>query len=155
MAQLTLYQNNSDPKKAFKTLTNELNFDDNAFNFKDPLDSLNPVLLISKAALGDSWWIYNYARIPKFNNRYYFAKFITQRGELMEYQLSVDALSTYAGQLVDKSYELERCESNKASSLLFADPERPMQANKYIVAKVIGSLDEVTGGTYTLTVAGG
>lgn len=155
MAQLTLWQNNSDPKKAYKTLTNRLNFDDSSFSFKEPVDSLNPVLLISKAALGESWWQYNYAQIPKFNNRYYFAKFVTQRGELMEYQLSVDALSTYAGQLVGKSYELERCESNKASSLLFADPERPMQANKYIVAKVIGSLDEITGGTYTLTVAGG
>lgn len=155
MAQLTLYQNTSDPKRAYKNLANALNFADNAFSFKDPVDSLHPVLLISKAALGDSWWQYNYAKIPKFNNRYYFAKFITQRGELMEYQLDVDALSTYANALIKNSYELERCESNKSSSLKFADAERPMQADKYIVSKVIGSLDQTSGGIYTLTVAGG
>lgn len=153
--QLTLYTNNSDPKRAFKTLTNQKDFGGGSFSLKDPVDSLHPVLQISKAALGEQWWLYNYARIPKFNNRYYFAKFITQRGEIMEYQLDVDALSTYAVALCKRSYELERCESNKASSLKFADADRPMQADKYIVSKVIGSLDEVPGGIYTLTVAGG
>lgn len=154
-AQLTLYTNNSDPKRAFKSLANNKDFAGGTFHLKDPLDSLHPVIQISKEALGDQWWLYNYARIPKFNNRYYFAKFITQRGEIMEYQLDVDALSTYATALCQKSFELERCESTKASSLKFADSERPMQADKWAVFKVIGNLDETTGGIYTLTVAGG
>lgn len=154
-AQLTLYTNNSDPKRAYKSLTNQKDFAGGSFHLKDPLDSLHPVLQISKEALGDQWWLYNYARIPKFNNRYYFARFITQRGEIMEYQFDVDVLSTYAGALCKKSYEIERCISNKSRELKFADPERPMQNDKWAVFKVIGNLDETSGGIYTLTVAGG
>ena len=154
-AQLTLYTNNSDPKRAFKSLANNKDFGGGTFHLKDPLDSLHPVLQISKEALGDHWWLYNYARIPKFNNRYYFATFKTQQGEIMEYQLDVDVLSTYAIELCNRSYEIERCISKKSRDLLFADPERPMQADKWAVFKVIGNLDETTGGIYTLTVAGG
>ena len=154
-AQVYLYTNNSDPKKAYKNLSNAKGYEPGHFSFKDPLDSLRPVLLVTKESLGTDWWKYNYARIPKFNNRYYFARFVTQRGELMEYQLTVDALSTYADVLTQRSYELERCESNKALKMKYADAERPLQSDKIIVCKVIGNLDETSGGIYALTVAGG
>lgn len=155
LAQVYLYLNNSDPKRAWKSLTKEHRFESNAFSLKDPVDVLNPVLLIKKSSVGSDWQVLNYAWIPKFGNRYYFAKYVTQRGELLEYQLNVDVLMTYKSALVQQSYEIERCESNKASSLKFADAERPMQADKWIVADVIGNLDQLTGGIYTLTVAGG
>ena len=154
-AQLTLYTNNSDPKRAFKSLANAKDFGGGTFHLKEPLDSLHPVIQISKEALGENWWLFNYARIPKFNNRYYFAKFITQRGEIMEYQLDVDVLMTYKTELIKRSYMIERCESSLSYSLKYADSERPMQADKWAVFKVIGNLDETTGGIYTLTVAGG
>ena len=155
MSQVSLYCNNSDPKKAYKSLTNQHDFEDNAFSFKAPVDVLNPVLQISKSAVGDDWQILNYAYIQKFGNRRYFMTFKADTGTMLEYDLHVDVLSTYADQLLATSFELERAETNKATSLKFADPERPMQADKWVGYFVIGALDETSGGTYTLTVAGG
>jgi hypothetical protein len=153
--QLYLYCNNSDPKKAYKSLTNGHSYSGGSFSFKDPTDVLNPVLQISKASVGDDWQILNYAYIPKFGNRKYFMSFKADRGEILEYDLHVDVLSTYADKLLTQKFELERAETNKASSLKFADAERPLQADKWVGYFLIGALDETTGGTYTLTVAGG
>lgn len=155
MAQVSLFCNNSDPKLAFKNLTNQHDFADNAFSFKAPVDVLNPVLQIRKAAVGDDWQILNYAYIPKFGNRKYFMTFKADTGTMLEYDLHVDVLSTYAPELIKYSFELERSNTNKGTSMKFVDNERPIQADKYYWPVVIGNLEETSGGTYVLTVAGG
>lgn len=155
--EVSFYINNSDAKKAYKNLTSKQTFAVNHFRLKEPVDQLHPVLLIKKEAFTIGWAGYNYAQIPAFGNRKYFARFVAENAGMQEWQLDVDSLSTYADQLCSKTqaFELERAQSNKGKALKFPDAERPIQADKYTAYRVIGNLDETSGGIYTLTVAGG
>lgn len=156
--KLALCVNNSAPDVAYKVLSNWHYYAANHFRFKDPVDVLHPVLMVSKTAIPDNWKQFNYAHIDTFN-RFYYAKFICENAGMLLYQLDVDPLTTYIDSLIQRSYMIERsAKSVKANSLLFADSERPVQANKQVerfTDNLLLTLPETTGGGYYLTVSGG
>lgn len=153
--ELKLGINNSMPAVAYKNVTSWHTYATNHFRLKDPVDVLEPVILVSKTAIPDNWKQFNYARIDTFN-RYYFASFVCENAGMLEYKLSVDALSTYIDSILKQSFEIERAaNSNKGNSQLYADQERPLQINKQIDHKRLLILPQHSGGGYYMTVSGG
>lgn len=160
--ELHLFINNSPPNYAYKNLSNEIAIDASDCRMKGPVDILNPVIEINKDRFGSGSWTnhnkYNYCKIPAFG-RSYFVKYIADLGGVVELQCNVDVLSTYIGNLIGKSFEVERASnSNKGDSLLFADAERPLQINKKTERETAQRLlvfPQNSGGGYYLTVAGG
>ena len=155
---VSLYVNSSDPKNAFKNLSNQLDITE-TFRMKEPIDVLRPVFTVARSTMqagNTDWQKFNYCKIPRFGNRYYFMTLKALEGGLIEASCSVDALSTYIGSMMGTAFEIARAANSiKGDTLLFADDTRPTQANRYTEIHKLAKLEESTGNNYVLTVAGG
>ena len=159
--QVAFFVNNSAPDVAYKNLSNPKWYkkdDTHYFRYKEPIDHLRPEIYVNKDSIHANWMKYNYAHINMFN-RFYFMKYVAEEAGMLRYQLTVDPLSTYIDNLKGLQFEIERAaHTNKGDQLLFADPERPLQANKFVErysSNLLLTLPEDSGGSYYLTVAGG
>lgn len=156
--EVILYVNNSDPKVSRKNLSNEVKITQ-TFRIKEPVDVLRPVFTLARSTMENqrsAWNTYNYCKIPAFGNRQYFMTTKALNDSTVECTCEVDVLSTYIDTLRGMQFEVERSESsNMANSFLYADEQRPLQANKFTQLVPLGKLDETTGNNYVLTVSGG
>ena len=156
---VNLWVNNSDPKCAYKNLTDQVSIT-GTFRMKEPMDILNPVFEISKSTAeyeNVKWQNYNYCIIPNFGGRHYFMTIRTLSNGILECICHVDVLSTYIADLAGKKFVLARYQ-NASVGNLYADDRQPLYANKVVEGYYIGSLDESTAANakhYVLTVAGG
>lgn len=155
---VTLFVNNSDPKYAFKNLTDQVDITD-TFRIKEPMDVLRPRFTLARSTMQakkTDWQKFNYCQIPRFGNRRYFMSLKAIEGGLIEATCEVDALSTYINSMMGTAFEIARAASSiKGDTLLFADETRPTQANRLTEIHKLAKLEESTGNNYVLTVAGG
>lgn len=150
MRTVTLYTNSSDRKVVNKNLEKIYSV---KCRLKEPCSILRPVVILTRSLVGAQWASANYAYIPAFN-RYYFIDNITVlNGGLIQVEMSVDVLMTYAGNILDSQQEVVRSES--LNSKMYIDTEMPLQANKIITPVIIGGFPDSSGNNYYLTVAGG
>lgn len=150
MRTVTLYSNSSDRKVVNKNLEEIYSV---KCRLKEPCSILRPIVTLTRTSVGKRWASANYAYIPAFN-RYYFIDNITLlNGGLMQIEMSVDVLQTYAEQILGSQQEVVRAQS--LNSKMYIDPEMPLQANKLIDADIIGGFPDSSGNNYFLTVAGG
>ena len=162
MSNMTLYQCNCDRKKVYKANSlvpvQEIT---ETFRLKEPTSVTHPSVIVSRETVGKKWAVSNYAYIPMFK-RYYFIDNITAlNGGLIQYDMTVDPLYTYASkewgyQLLLVAFEIARSES--LNSKFYIDPELYLQTYRTISPVVVGSISQDTGTSvkkYVLTVAGG
>lgn len=157
-SEVHVYVNNSDPKSAYKNLQNEVIIT-GSFRMKEPMDQLRPVFMLAKSTLETkgNWSSYNYCKIPRFGNRYYFMHTKTLSDGMIECTCEVDPLTTYIDKLAGMSFEIARYQ-NAALNNLYADDQQPIYANTALQWVIVGNLEESTAEGakhYVMTVAGG
>ena len=150
MRTVTLYNNSSDRKQVRKNLQVIYSV---KCRLKEPCSILRPVVTLTRSEVGKEWASSNYAYIPAFN-RYYFIDNITLlNGGLMQVEMSVDVLQTYADKILGSQQEVVRAQS--LNSKMYIDTEMPLQANKIITPVIIGGFPNSSSNNYYITVAGG
>lgn len=151
---MTLIITNSDRKQLKKSIDKKAEI--TTMRIKEPCSVIKPIVQIDKSHVDKTWAQINYAYIPDFK-RYYFIDNITLLNDgILELELSIDVLMTYAEDLLPLQLEIVR--SSSLNSKLYIDPEMPLQANKLLSYKKIGLFPESVGeqtNNYYLTVAGG
>lgn len=152
MSEIILYKNSSDRKKVKKDLSKIVEVTE-TFRIKEPSSIVNPVVTLSKNTVGTSWVTANYAYIPMFKRYYFIDDIVACNDGIIEFHLTVDPLMTYKDGLLSTKFEFVRAEA--LNSRLFIDPELPIQGNKLLTYKILGSIPESGSNNYILTVAGG
>lgn len=149
---LEFFVSSSDRKKINKNLDKRGSVQ---ARLKEDTSIINPVMLVSKAALSDGWAGYNYAKIKEFNGRYYFIdEIVAVTGGMLAFHLSVDPLMSYAGSLMGTRFQVARSESKYSS--YFIDSEKQLQSDKMVEYLILGHIpQDQSGNKYILTVAGG
>lgn len=162
MSDMTLYRCNCDRRKVYKATSlipvQEIT---ETFRLKEPTSVIHPSVIVSRETVGSEWALANYAYIPRFK-RYYFIDNITAlNGGLIQYDMTVDPLYTYASleqgfPLLKTAFEIARSES--LNSKFYIDPELYLQTYRTISPVIVGSIPQQSGAsakTYVLTVSGG
>jgi hypothetical protein len=151
---LELKVNSSDRKKIYKNVQDKVSV---SAILKENTSIINPVMIVSKDSAGAAWASYNYARIPQFNNRYYFIdEIVAETGGKLAYHLTVDPLMTYADSLMGTAFQVARAEGKNKNSPYFVDSEKHLQVDTLQEYEVLGHIpQDLTGNKYVITVAGG
>lgn len=125
---LTFYKNNSDPKKAVKTLTS-LGVIQNCV-LRNEQNILDPVFEVASAALPND---FNYAYCD-YTGRYYFTgSAVMVRAGLWRIPCHVDVLSTYYATLAQKTATITRNETLANAYLL--DPNYQSKCYSEIITQ--------------------
>lgn len=162
MSDMTLYQCNCDRRKVYKA-TSLVPVQDitETFRLKEPTSVIHPTVIVSRETVGKNWAVANYAYIPMFK-RYYFIDNITAlNGGLIQYDMTVDPLYTYASKeqgfsLLKTAFEIARSES--LNSKYYIDPELYLQTYRTIEPVIVGNIPQTSASSakkYVITVAGG
>ena len=162
MSELLLYQCSCDRKKIYKATSLTLVQDiTETFRLKEPTSVIRPSVTVSRQTVGANWAKANYAYIPMFN-RYYFIENITAlNGGLIQYDMLVDPLYTYASKehgfaLLRTAFEVARSES--LNSKHYIDSELYLQTYRTIEPVIVGGITQTSGASakkFCITVAGG
>lgn len=160
MSEIILYQNKSDRKQLTKDLSLIVDITE-TFRLKEPTSVTNPVVTLSKTTVGKNWANVNYAYIPMFGRYYFIDKPGTLNDGLVTYEMTVDPLMTYRGNLLNTAFEIARSES--VNSKYYIDPEKAIiqrRVVEYLPAKSGGASAGVPQSAsnttkYFITVAGG
>lgn len=78
---------------------------------KEPCSVMNPVFKVKRDPIDTVPDLYNYAYIPKFG-RFYFVTNVTWSEGFWEYNLTVDVLASYAGDIGQSSHYILRTNSS-------------------------------------------
>lgn len=78
---------------------------------KEPCSVMNPVFKLKRDPVDSVPDLFNYAYIPKFG-RYYFVTNVTWNEGFWEFQLAVDVLASYAGDIGQSSHYILRTNSS-------------------------------------------
>lgn len=143
--QVTLYVNQSDPRKVSKSLITVGNYE---ITLKADCSIQNPVLLISDTTV--QFERVNYAYIPNFN-RYYYVDDITFTPTIVQLKLRVDVLMSNRYFIKGLNTYVDRQEN--LYNLYIADPKLPVRTTRALDYLAIGSLGNDK--TTVLTVIGG
>lgn len=162
MSEMVLYKCKCDRKKVYKTNSlSRVQDITETFRLKEPTSVIHPTVIVSRETVGSEWASVNYAYIPLFN-RYYFIDNITAlNGGLIQYDMTVDPLYTYASlergfSLLKTAFEIARSES--LNSKHYIDPELYLQTYRTISPVIVGGITQETAATdkkYVITVSGG
>jgi len=169
MSQIMIYKCTCDRKKLIKhdpdnkrSWLSPICDTIDSFRLKEPVDVLKPVVTISRDTLGKNWAKANYAQIPMFGRFYFINNPGTLHDGLVTYELSVDPLQSYMGDLLNTPFEISRSES--VNSKDYIDPEKAIiqrRVVQYLPAKNAGGtaqgVPQSAANTkkYFITVAGG
>ena len=91
---------------------------------KEPCSVLNPVFKLKRDPLDSVPDLYNYAYIPKFG-RFYFVTNVTWSEGFWEYNLAVDVLASYAGDIGQSSHYILRTNSTTDFNPMITDTMYP------------------------------
>lgn len=104
------YKNTDEPNKLNKTLTSPTTI---SVTFKEPVDLVNPVFVISNLSLLNVTYNYIQAPLSSQDTRYYFVTGIKSlANNVWEISCHVDVLMTYNTQIKALSGTLDRSSSN-------------------------------------------
>jgi hypothetical protein len=139
-----LYKNSAPPNKVDKSsnLSREMTIENVRFTSDGSIDILNPEVIISLSSGGnpsdiDSYVIYNYLYIPKFN-RYYFIDNITTESGLVIYHCRVDSLMSHKSDILNSTQYVLRQQSKNNSPYL-VDNLMPIRADHGYICKPFGN----------------
>lgn len=155
MSHIIFYINSEDRKKITKRPT-AITSEENplSIQLKEPVNIMEPEIIISKSSIGPNWNRVNYAYIPEFKRFYFIDSPGTLHDGLLTFRLSVDPLKTYSAGLLNTPFMIARSES--LNSPWYIDTEKALIQRRVVSYKKIGEIPQAsTGKKFAITVAGG
>lgn len=124
---------------------------------KEPCSVLNPVFKLKRDPVDSVPDLYNYAYIPKFG-RFYFVTNVTWNDGFWEFQLAVDVLASYAGDIGQSSHYILRTNSTTTNfDPMITDTMYPASNNIDLYQYSITStfVQNISSGIYIVGIVSG